>query len=349
MELLPLEMEQAFLKAGILGFAGAGKTFTGMNIAVGLHDYIKSTKPISFISTEPGVDFLINDVKALGKQIVGGRSKAFIDLMTLCRKAEKVSDILQIDSISHFYEELVKAYQQKNNRQRMRVQDWAPVKQEWAQFTDFFLNAKMHIIMCGRAAWEYDFKEDDEGVTEITKTGTKMRTEKELGYEPSLLIEMERVRDGSGDIGQFLRHRAWVIKDRFNQINGKNFDFKGKNGVFYIPEIFQAFLPHISRLNLGGNHADVDIKSTSQSLFQNPESRSNVMKRRDIALENIENEIVKRIPGRAAKDQQDKIKLLETVFGTGSWTAISDLHPEKLEKGLLKIKETITEGEKANA
>lgn len=346
MELAPLEMEQAFLKAGILGFAGSGKTFTGMNIAVGLHDYIKSTKPISFISTEPGVDFLINDVKALGKQIVGGRSKAFIDLMSLCRKAEKVSDILQIDSISHFYEELIKAYQQKLNRQRMRVQDWAPIKQEWAQFTDFFLNAKMHIIMCGRAAWEYDFKEDDEGVTEITKTGTKMRTEKELGYEPSLLIEMERARDESGAIGQAFRHRAWVLKDRFNQINGKSFDFETKNGVFYIPKVFDSFLPHISRLNLGGTHADVDVKASSKDLFQSPDSRSSIHKRREIALESIQNEIVKKIPGRAAKDNQDKIILLEKVFKTNSWTAISDLHPDKLEAGLVDIKNMRIEGDK---
>jgi hypothetical protein len=320
-----------------------------MNIAVGLHDYIKSTKPISFISTEPGVDFLINDVKALGKQIVGGRSKAFIDLMSLCRKAEKVSDILQIDSISHFYEELVKAYQQKNNRQKMRVQDWAPVKQEWAQFTDFFLNAKMHIIMCGRAAWEYDFKEDDEGVTEITKTGTKMRTEKELGYEPSLLIEMERARDDSGEIGQTFRHRAWVLKDRFNQINGKHFDFETKNGVFYIPKVFESFLPHISRLNLGGNHADVDVKASSQDLFKSPDSRSGIHKRREIALESIQNEITKKIPGRSAKDSQEKILLLEKVFGSNSWTAISDLHPDKLETGLAAIKAMEIKGETTNA
>ena len=349
MELTTLEMEQAYLKAGMLGFAGSGKTFTAMNIATGLHDYIKSTKPIAFISTEPGIDFIINDIKALGKSIVGGRSKAFIDLMSLCRKAEKTADILIIDSISHFYEELIKAYQQKSGRQRMRVQDWAPIKQEWAQFTDFFLNAKIHIIMCGRAAWEYDFKEDDEGVTEITKTGTKMRTEKELGYEPSLLIEMERARDDSGAIGQAFRHKAWVLKDRFNQINGKSFDFETKNGVFLIPKVFESFLPHISRLNLGGNHANVDVKASSKDLFINPESKSNIFKRKEIALELIQNEITKRIPGRAAKDSQDKILLLEKVFKTNSWTAISDMHPDKLEVGLKEIQTMKTEEEKPNA
>ena len=122
MDLLPLEMEQAFLKCGILGFAGSGKTFTACNIAVGLHDYIKSEKPITFISTEPGIDFMITDFKALNKQLIGGRTKAFIDLISLTRKAEKLSDILIIDSISHFYDELVKSYQKKLNRQRLRGQ-----------------------------------------------------------------------------------------------------------------------------------------------------------------------------------------------------------------------------------
>jgi hypothetical protein len=192
--------------------------------------------------------------------------------------------------------------------------------------------------MCGRAGWEYDFREDEEGNTEITKTGIKMKAEGDMSFEPSLLIEMEKARDGSGKIGQGIIHRAWVVGDRFHDLTGKSFDNPG----------FEAFLSHIKKLNLGGEHLGVDTGNSSQELFSGPEARMSIQKRREILLECIQNEITKRIPGRTTKEQQDKIKLLEDTFGTSSWTAISDIHPEKLEAALKKMTATKKESEATN-
>jgi hypothetical protein len=70
----------------------------------------------------------------------------------------------------------------------------APIKREWRQFTDSYLNSKIHMIVCGRSGDVYAREWNDERQKyEVVATDTKMRTEKELAYEPSLLVELERV------------------------------------------------------------------------------------------------------------------------------------------------------------
>jgi hypothetical protein len=312
-----------------MGFAGSGKTFTATLVAIGLQKYIKSEKPIAFIDTETGSDFVLPKFKAAGIELITAKSRAFVDLVAVTREAEKRCDILIIDSITHFYVELIEAYMKKLNRTRLRVQDWGPIKQEWREFTDLYINSKLHILMCGRAGWEYDFREDEDGVTEIAKTGTKMKAETEMGYEPSLLVEMEKVKEANGKIGQVIGTRAWVLKDRFDVINGKSFDNPG----------FTDFLPHISLLNIGGEHLGVDNSGSSQALFDSPEGRSNLFKRREIAIESLKIECDKRWSNRSDSGLKSRIQALESVFGTASQTAIADLHPDKLEAGLKKIKE----------
>lgn len=324
----PSVNDQAFLKTAIMGFSGSGKTFTASKIAIGLHEYIKGKKPIAFIDTETGSAYVAGMFKAKGIQLVVGKSRAFVDLISMTRDAEKNSEILIIDSITHFYVELVEAYMKKLNRTRLRVQDWGPIKQEWRQFTDLFVNSNLHIIMCGRAGWEYDFREDEDGVTDIAKTGTKMKAETEMGYEPSLNIEMEKVREGSGKIGQAFKNRAWVLKDRFDVINGRSFDN---------PD-FGSFLPHIKLLNIGGEHMGVDTQKSSQDLFDSPQSQSLWIKRKEIALETLKIECDKRWSNRSDQGQKARIAALESIFGTASQTAIGDLSPDKLEEGLKQIK-----------
>ena len=65
-----------------------------------------------------------------------------------------------------------------------------PLKAMWREFTDRYVNSKLHVIMRGRAGYIWDDVEDEEGVKELKKVGTKMKAEVETGYEPSLLIEM---------------------------------------------------------------------------------------------------------------------------------------------------------------
>lgn len=327
---------QAFLKCGVLGFAGAGKTFTTAQIAVGLHKHIKSDKPVFFVDTETGADYVLPLFQEAGIKLMTAKTRAFSKLLELVDHAEKEGSILIIDSISHFWTELLEAFMAKKKINRLLFQHWQPIKQEWRVYTDKFINSKLHIIMCGRAGWEYDFRQDDEGVNELIKTGTKMKAETEMGFEPSLIIEMEHIKSETGRIGSGLIHRGWIIKDRTNRIQGKFFDNPG----------FDNILPHIQALNIGGDHIGVNPDDDSQALFDNNNSGSNLHKRREIALEEIENEMVMGFPGQDKESKQAKIQILRDVFQTGSWTALKDMHAELLEDGLLTIKKIVAEKQK---
>ena len=320
--------ESAYLKAGILGFSGSGKTFTGSKIAIGLHTLIKADKPICFIDTETGSDFVLPLFDKAGKKLLVAKDRSFLKLLELCKWAETNGSIVMIDSITHFWTDLQNSFMQKKGITILLFQHWLPIKQEWRVFTDWFINSKVHILMMGRAGWEYDFEEDDEGVKELIKTGTKMKAESEMGYEPNLIIEMEHIKKEGSKIGASLLHRAWIVKDRTNQIQGKCFDN---------PD-FNNFEPHIKTLNIGGEHLGVNAEENSTALFNNPNSGSNIYKRRQIALDNIENELVMKYPGQDRESKQIKIKILREVFNNDSWTAISEFMPEDLEIGLEKIK-----------
>jgi hypothetical protein len=58
--LTPAKKETAFAKVGLLGFAGSGKTLTASRIAIGLAKMMDSKKPVAFMDTEVGSDYVID-------------------------------------------------------------------------------------------------------------------------------------------------------------------------------------------------------------------------------------------------------------------------------------------------
>jgi len=251
------------------------------------------------------------------------------------------ADILIIDSITHFWQELVDAYGKKKNKKRLTLKDWAEIKPEWYQYTRKYLNSRLHIFMLGRASWDFDYEEDEEGAKELTKTGTKMKVESDLGYEPSLALEMERVRKDTGKIGSAFKYRAWVIKDRFNIVNGqfKNFDpVSNRDATLGIENgVFQLILPHVQALNIGGDHVSVDPSRNSTELFDTNNSVAYKLRQRDIAIEEITNLMTLCFPGQDAASKKKKLETLQELFGTTSWTAISNVNLEKALEAKTKL------------
>ncbi len=335
--------ESAFLKLGLYGESGAGKTYTASSIAIGLCDFIKSKKPVAFLDTETGSDYVRHRFDEAGLELLVAKTRAFKDLLSIVDEAEKECSVLIIDSVTHPWDELVSAYMKANNRSRLTLKDWQPLKATWREFTDKYLNSHLHIIMCGRSADKWAEVEDEDGAMELRKTGTKMKTEKDLGYEPSLLVEMEAVQLSSKVGGAYIR-RAYVKKDRFGLLDGKVFDN---------PD-FQTFLPHVQLLNLGGEHRAIDTTRTSEDMLKQDFTGERKAFRRDVVLEKIENEIKLLYPGQSEKDRTAKIKILVDTFGTNSWTEIQGdrvkFPMDLLEGGLAKIEETraVAEGRKVS-
>ncbi len=317
---------QAYLKAGIMGFAGSGKTYTASEIALGLHSKIGSNVPVFFIDTETGSDWVLPKFQGKKIELHVLRSRAFADLIPALNEVEKVNGILIIDSITHFWREFTESYAKQRKRTRLQFEDWAYLKSKWAEFTDRYVNSKAHIILCGRAGYEYDYFVNEAGKKELEKTNIKMKAEGEMGYEPSLLILMERVMDMDS---KHVSRVAHVLKDRSTTIDGKSFP----------NPTFKTFEPHIKWLNLGGEHVGFDESRNSDGIIE-PVDREwqHISQQRTILLDEIETLLCEYFPSTGKDDKAAKIKHLKQAFGTAAWERIKTFKPQELKNGFESIK-----------
>ena len=332
--------KQAFAKVGLYGTAGSGKTYTAAKIAIGLHKYAKCTKPIGMFDTEPAASYIIPLFEEAGIEfLVYDESRALKDLMAFMDEAEKECSIVIIDSITHIWRDAQDSYLKRLNDTRksqnkkplfsLEFQHWKPIKAAWAEFTDRFLSSKMHVIVCGRAGsvYEYQDKDDGSGKKELITVGTKMATEKELGYEPSLLIEMIADRhDGK------ITNTALIQKDRTDTLNGKEIQ----------KPTFDKLKSHFEFLNIGGEHFDSMDKRDSTEMYPDAdESGWDAEKRtREIMAEEIKSVFIEfGIDGTGNEAKTRRNDTMKAVFATGSWTAIENMRSDVLKEKLPVLRE----------
>lgn len=329
---------QAFAKAGLYGSAGSGKTRTATEIAIGLHNAIKSKKPIAAFDTEPAFSWVLPIFEANGIELlVQDDSRALADLMKFMDEAEKVADIVIIDSITHVWRDAQESYLKRLNEKRkeqrklplfaLEFQHWRPIKDQWAKFTDRFISSKLHVIVCGRAGsvYEYQDKDDGTGKKELISVGTKMATEKELGHEPSLLIEMVARREAGKIVNV-----ALIEKDRSGLLNGQEIPFPN----------YEKLRKHFDYINIGGNHFGSMEKRDSQSLYPDADDSGWDMEKRqrEIWCEEIQGILTKNYPSQSAEDKKNKMDLIEKAFSTRSWTKIESLKSSEIKAGYEVIK-----------
>ena len=348
---------QGYLKAGFLGFQGSGKTWTAVSLALGVRRHFGLTGPIAFFDTESGSEYVAPRILAeTGKNIVGVRSQTLDDLIETTREAEAAGpdgvSVLIADSMTHVWREVCAAYLKRVNevakarnkptRTRMEFQDWAPIKERWKVWTDLYLNTRLHIIIAGRAGYEYDFEEREDGSgKDLLKTGIKMKTEGEFGFEPSLLTEMERIqaREDGGKLKKVFVRRASVLKDRFGLMDASQCDNPG----------FDFFLPHVQALTPGA-HAPVDTEvRTDLGIGDDGDSAFRTERRlRVILCEKIQAAIVERWPGQTASEKKAKSAALKAASGTTSWTEVETKMDSEALKRVLETIEAMP-AEVANA
>lgn len=324
----PAENTMAYFKAGFMGEAGSGKTHTSTVVAIGLVQYLKvqsiagSDKPVFMLDTENGSSWVKPMFDAAGIPLMVAKTRAFKDLVPAVREAERNASVLFIDSITHFWEELQNTYMARMSEKRGRTigklefQDWAFIKGEWRKFSDAFVTSSLHCILCGRLGWEYEQVENDKGRKEIEKSGAKMQAEKGLGYEPNILVWMERNMDLHSKI---VARTATVLKDRSRLLDGKQFP----------DPTFSTFLPHIEFMALGGKHETADTARTSDDIMPDDDAPRSDLKqiRRGIVLEEVEALMVKHFPSTKVEDKQAKAALLVKHFHTTSWKEVESLMP----------------------
>lgn len=327
----PAQCDQAYAKFGILGFTGTGKTFLAKELAIGLHKLsvkkgvMKPDQPVFFLDTETGSDWVRQYFAKHDINLLVDKTRAFTRLVPAISEVEKVNGILIIDSITHFWKELTESYANQKKRTSLRFEDWAWIKSKWGTFTDALVNSQAHILMCGRAGYEYDYFESDSGKKELEKTGIKMKAEGETGYEPSLLVLMEREAAMEGGTIKEVYRTGHVLKDRSNTIDGK---------LFRNPK-FSDFLPHIQQLNIGGQHIGVDTSESSEKIVP-PDIRQWEKNKIEAAavLDEIQCELTRRHPSTKNEDKLAKQELLEKFWGSRSWKRVETLSLNELRDGL---------------
>jgi hypothetical protein len=326
-----------YLKAALEGFAGTGKTYTAGLIAIGLHKRVGSSKPVVIFDTERAAKFLKPMFTKAGIRVVLKESRSLSDLketMRICR--EGFTDILIIDSISHVWENVLAAFLREKKRERMEFQDWGIVKPAWkTEFSEPFVNDPYHIVMCGRAGYEYETVKDAETQRrQIFKSGIKMKVEGETAYEPDLLILMERFEEVLGETKKVWRE-ATVLKDRADVIDGKTFK----------DPTFKDFEPTVNVMLSEPDKVPLAAQGNDALLFHTEDEKAEHRREQTKWTEEIEGLLGSTYPSTGAADKKVKLDLLDFAFSSRSWTDISRRSAGELKVGYEKIsKKLVADG-----
>ncbi len=343
--LKPAVIEQAAAKIAIFGRQGSGKTTTAALIALGLSITYHQRAPVAFNDTENGADYLIPIFEAEGVKLFVIKSRAFTDMRQGIIDAKEAGCCLYlVDSYTHPWRELNDSLKTKLKVRELEFKHMDELKGLWQTWTDLMLNSPLHVIVSGRLGWEWDRQENEEGRRELIKLGTKMKSENEAGYEPSLLIEMEALQDGDARLKKTrtkrgtITHNAYVLKDRWRTLNGKTFQWPDLND--YKPggykKVFESFQPHFAKLAIGKQQCAVNPERTSGELF---DERGNSayqqrVKRVTITLEEFWETLATIWPGQDTASKELRRMVVETIFDTRSRTAVESKPLEELEFGL---------------
>ena len=330
----PAQSTTAHLKAGFMGKQGAGKSVTGSLFAIGLVKYLQAQgvtyahKPVAFFDTETGSDWVIPLFEEVGIPLVVAKKRTFAELVAAMKWAEENASAIIIDSITHPWRELQESYLKSKKRSFLQIDDWAYLKgpNGWQQFTDLYINSKLHIIMCGRAGDETEQYTDENGKRQFEKVGVKMKTETETGFEPSLLVLMERDMDLRS---KQVAHVATVVKDRSMLLDGKDFTFASYDEEgnrlptdVLVRQVWAAFAPHVKKLNIGGTHVGVQQTGDSTHLIKTEKRDWQPVQRR-IVLDEIKDLLTMHVPGQTTADKQRRVTLMKEHFSAG-WVEIEE-------------------------
>jgi hypothetical protein len=342
------KVEQSAAKVGVFGRQGSGKTTTAALMAMGLSKTYHGGAPIAFMDTENGSDYLVPIFEQEKVELLVIKSRSFKDMGDGLKEAQvRGCCAYLVDSYTHPWQELTSTFKAKSRRNKLEFHHMDALKTLWRdRWTDPMLNSPLHCILSGRLGFEWGNETDDEGNEKLIKLGTKLKSENEAGYEPSLLIEMESYENQEKRAGRkrgnFV-HRATVLKDRWRSLNGCQFSWPVMNSykVGDWEKVFKAFIPHWSKLAIGVEQKAVNASRNSSDLIPEPGQTSGQVwqQRRVVAAEEITGILAHIWPGQTANEKKIRQGILHNLFGTFSWTAIEAASVEKLERGVQILRE----------
>lgn len=187
-------------RIGLFGASGSGKTMSALKLA---HGMIGDWSKIAVIDTEHGSADLyshLGDYNTLTLEAPFSPER-YIEAIRECEKAGM--EVIIIDSISHEWMgkggclELVEKVQVKFDMAK-----WAAITPRHNNFIDSILQAKAHVICCGRSKSDYDIQDNEKGKKTPVKIGLKAVTREGFDFEMTLCFDIDAA------------HQAKATKDR---------------------------------------------------------------------------------------------------------------------------------------
>ena len=342
--------ESHCLKMSVYGFGGSGKTFTAALYMIGLHKFAGSDRPVAFFDTEKSAFFVEPLFEQAGIEFVSHKARDLKSLNAVMKEAEQECFGLIIDSITHVYKELCSAYiKNKKGVTFIELRDWQPIKSTWQDyFTTPFVNSNLHIISCARAKTLFADVLDELASSKMNReifknqmVGIGARNESESEHEASINMEMSQVIANPNDKSGEIYISTLVKKERWNLINGERFNYYTVDSDCAIKENkpFMDILPHVKKLNLAGEHINMDLDASSCLLFDDAfdDNLALIRRRRTIALEEILNIPASIYPKSGGDDKKMKLDIMAYLFDTTAWTKIKSKTADDLEGAVVKL------------
>lgn len=352
----PAGTDTRFCKFGFYGEPGSGKTTTASWIAREIAT--REGKKVAYmLDSEGGSDFVESVFAKRGIQLHVIKTREFSRLVNTIEAMQSSGEILLVDSVTHFWNDLTQSYLQQNNKKKLDVQDFGILYETWRLFTKPYLASQLHILVCMRMGWEYTTTiNEDTGKREFYKSDTKVKAGDQFGHEPSLLVHLEQIKNAAlvqqltnssdkrerSKIGLQMSQEgsidfvATVEKDRNRFIMARQFIFTASpDDEANAAAVIAAFDPVIAWHLKGKSHSGFE-QPTGANVGMIPASEDNRAyferrKRKELVLGEIEATFTRWFPSTAAKERQAAVMVLEKVLGVRSWAAVQQLGLEVLE------------------
>lgn len=214
--------KREYMKAGLYGKTGSGKTLTSLLIAEELAKI--EGKRIAYIDTEKSTALYVRDVperlvhpKAFDFDILETKS-IFEALEAVESINPEETGVLVVDSITALWDAAKATYNGKmTSKGGIPIQAWGAIKKPYKRLISLLMDGKYHAFVCGREG--VDMTNDDDGDPVVV--GAKMKSESETPFEFHLLMRMVPEREENGAH----RIRVFFEKDRSGILTGKTMDW----------------------------------------------------------------------------------------------------------------------------
>ena len=353
MLLQPASLASTALKAAFFGPGGSGKTITAMLLAVGLSKEQHASAPIAFVDPEGVEEFVAPICAAESVPLVVLRGRTFVEMRDGLAEAEQIGCCAYVvDHYDGIFRELTEAQKVKLNLigRKLPYAHREELIRVWDAWVRQFRQSPLACIFTGRLAWEWGDSETEDGEVEKIKLGTKMRGDSDAGYEPNLLIEMERLekfrrdkvskRQKQGEIEHIMR----ILKDRRMILNGRSFSFKDLNAYQAgdYQAVYKALAPHLGTiagpvcLPVDGQGIVSSEAKSSAGLFAPVSGESAYAERQrriTVACEDFQATSRVLWPGETEKAKACRQAAIEAIFQTRSWSAVESKTVEAVESG----------------